>query len=570
MATAIVLRRRKNKPPAIPRGGLEPSIQSASSESADVRGRRTVALNVLLSSNDWKRRCVDRVEVLDEVGMRWTRSIEMRLPNLGDVLGVPSVLRELPIPLALHSKRVLTGFEMSDVSGQRLSMLTRYEDQPIVEDALILLAQEVVGRPLPTAARNAIMGIVRTSPEVASDHLRQLHSSIPDLLPKNDHDDEQQARRRAFLDKTLKDLISNFFLMTSVRYFPDSTVDVEYSFTDVLRRPDRSGLKRLVPTRSHSTASQSIKLHTGAAPSFHFELQAPDELDVRTSRRARHANSATCQGARALICEGRYLSFWIHDQEWDATEDLPFRLKLHRPGLVSLTASISTATTLGMTGALLARVVADVRPASDVAAPVVVAVPALFRACGGSPSGSVPVLGTEHPNYGAASAILVIITGAILMVTLGAIPDGRSRCHSGERSQQGARREAAVEAHGLPTSRSTSRGDPNALDSDAGRCRAGRPSVAAHQGDRRSRASELPPVSARCARPIVGRGVTVKFGVSFAGMNRLGLRFSVLHHVRLRDTSATVGALRADGRCAGYLASQAIRTLELDFHPKRD
>lgn len=334
----------------------------------DLSLRQSSALFALyVEDRVWLRRRTDVVEILDEAALRWTRTLELVIPDVNQLAGASLDLALLPVPLALHSKDVLTGFRMVDESGKRLSMLTRREDQPLIQGMLRLMAQGVHGDMLPDKANQLLNAIVASPPNQAHSYLAELEATLPTLLVDAEGDSDALRRKRGVLRALITDLVNWFMLTTWLPYRPYTPVLIEYTFVD-------SG--RLVGQRREA----DLQLDVGAAKSFHFELVAPDELDLRMPSTGLAHGAPAHEQPPVVTCEGRYLTVWAGDAPRGKPYTVKFEMRLHRPGLAETATWISISATAALAVAVFARFLFDIHPASDVAAPVLVALPAALVA----------------------------------------------------------------------------------------------------------------------------------------------------------------------------------------------
>jgi hypothetical protein len=250
-------------------------------------------------------------------------------------------------------------------------MLSRCEDQPLVQGMLRLMAEEVFGGSLPDKAAQHLYAVVASPPERAREHLSALKTTLPRLLDDDPGDGKLLRRKRSVLRVLISELVDWFVLITMLPNCPGEHMLIEYTFID-------SG-------KLGGAHAGQLDLDVGSASSFHFELVAPDELDIRSSEATPGAEMAPATAAvggpmASITCEGRYLSLWIHDQPRGESRPVRFELRLHRPGLAHTALLVSALTTLVMVCAALFRFWLQVHPASDVAAPVLVALPAALVA----------------------------------------------------------------------------------------------------------------------------------------------------------------------------------------------
>jgi len=314
-------------------------------------------------SHKWIRRRTDVAEILDEVAVRWTRTLELTLPDVDARAGAKLELSTVPVPLALHSKQVLTGFRMLDGTGRRLSMLTRHEDQPLIKGVLRLMAQLVNGGVLPDRVIQLLDAIVTSAPREALQLTADIGDELPSLLEDSPEDSEPLINNRDVLRSSIGEVVDNFILSAWLPNKPDQQFLIEYSWVEAGR------LKQERAT--------SLDLDVGAAGSFHFELLAPDELDLTCISADFSLRGRPIQvSSHDFACRGRQLTLWVGDAPRGAICKVRFSVRLHRPGLAEIATIISIISAATLSAAVIARFVLGFHPAPDVAAPVLVALPA--------------------------------------------------------------------------------------------------------------------------------------------------------------------------------------------------
>ncbi len=385
--------------------GLTGQVEPQGGADGEIRIRASALLALYMKPSLWVRRRTDRFEALDDVARRWTRTLEIRLPPLSALLpiGIAEHVEAdwlVPIPIALHKKAVLNDFRMHDGQGKRLSMLPTSEDQPLIQTMLTMGIESVSGTSVTPLVHADIGQLVGADIEAAKAAARRL-APVVGTRPRS----ETARIVQQILITLIGDLQTNFILMAELpRSLRDRPTLVEYSFIDErvdTGTPTLAGevppfaieTRELYPSSSSSTASSvpraqvtSMRLDVGAAPSFHLEFVAAEELDVQClSVCARHEGEATWRVVPGVqhADVGRFSSIHLAGHPRGEELRVEFRERLHRPGLRALAVGVSLSVSIGMAVSAFARVRFDVHPATSVAAPVLVALPgalALFLA----------------------------------------------------------------------------------------------------------------------------------------------------------------------------------------------
>jgi hypothetical protein len=337
----------------------------AADEEARLLERSALLLDLYTRPGTWLKRRIDSAELIDEVGLRWTRTIEFALPPFSGVILGRATPATIPIPLAIHRKDVLVDLKIISSPDCPAWILTHREDQPIVIGMLSLMAEAILGSPPDDETGGFLENLVREWDSGRSRASLVALRRVPGLLEPSVQGESRQRRSvREVLAPITRDLVRNFLLLAEVPAVPGKHMQIQYQFTDFT---DFGSV-------GHGKYSQ-VEVDIGSLPSYHFEFVAPDELDIAEAT-AEIPGVSVSASAPLVHVAGRYLSVWSPVQPPGSRCEISFRLRLHRPGLDGVARWTSVGTTLLMILAIIGRVVMNVHPSSDVAAPVVVAVPA--------------------------------------------------------------------------------------------------------------------------------------------------------------------------------------------------
>lgn len=229
-----------------------------------------------LTVNEWIRRRVETAEFLGPSSFRRRVSVDLVLPDLDS--------ERILLPLALLSKRPLISLDVTNESQSAVPVCTRREngdaawamlavtamieiaetnneaDWPELDDALLGELREIVFAP----QQEADALIDRFRQNKSSDHRRLLTESAQFM-------------------GTAESLARHFLLLTPWTVDPNVRRILKFAYTEPLERVG-GHRERFFETMGWCPARFEFAVPAvGEAESFHFELCAPEELDVARS-----------------------------------------------------------------------------------------------------------------------------------------------------------------------------------------------------------------------------------------------------------------------------------------------
>lgn len=120
---------------------------SAAEDSSDGYAKYGKLFRKLLNDSSWLARRVERVDLLDSDGSRHFVSLDINVKELekkcaesGIDLGEDYL--ELPIPLGLVEKSLYLDFDVRDIDGRSLSLLTSDENSELAKSVIVATARE--------------------------------------------------------------------------------------------------------------------------------------------------------------------------------------------------------------------------------------------------------------------------------------------------------------------------------------------------------------------------------------------------------------------------------------------
>jgi hypothetical protein len=256
------------------------------------RDKRTVGLmtaRLLLLWNRWVHRRVDRVEFIDEDAVRRTLSIDFTLPHwFHDARQTPDARagRQL-VPLLFLHKGVLVNFSLTTERGASLPLLNHSQNAQVAEATLVALAGAVLDGPVPQQIGCDIHDLVRQRPDEADEtYVRLLNRNVPDPAAAA----RAQLGAHPVFASTAQAFIDNFLALCvlDIRRHQRRIVHLalEHSMFESPREGRRSRARQLQTLafgRSRVTAFDVPAI--GHTDSYHFEVEAPDDLQVSARER---------------------------------------------------------------------------------------------------------------------------------------------------------------------------------------------------------------------------------------------------------------------------------------------
>lgn len=235
---------------------------------------------LILEPQQWIHRRVEQVSYVDQETVRRHITVDFDVPSLG-----PSEEGTFYVPLAQLAKRKLVNFDLRDAHGAALAMLTAEQNEHLSASLLLALANlddrglidSIVERyiPLLVKARSEEEG------RLAWDRIFQKGTAVGDHL-----------RERPGFEATADNLRRNFVL-----YLPVSAQEtggrriVKMAFD--ASRP-KLGPKGLAARLGWRAFGDSFKVPmAGYCSSYHFELEAPPQMEITSGRFRGTRNGAT-------------------------------------------------------------------------------------------------------------------------------------------------------------------------------------------------------------------------------------------------------------------------------------
>lgn len=232
------------------------------------------ALNLcvlVLEPETWIHRRVEQVSYLDHNTVRRRITVDFDVPKL-DSNGEEAQY----VPIAQFAKHKLVNFDMRDASGTALTMLTAEQNGHLSTALLMALARLHGDEQIDNTTEEYIHALVRATTEderkIAWEHIFQPDTAAGQYL----------SQRPGFV-AVATDLRTNFIL-----YLPVSPKDagtrkiVKIGFDAPRPAVDRTGLLVRLGWRD---AEDSFRVPlAGYCSSYHFELEAPSEMEVTNGR----------------------------------------------------------------------------------------------------------------------------------------------------------------------------------------------------------------------------------------------------------------------------------------------
>ena len=371
----------------------------------------------------WIERRTDRISLVDENRILRDIKLEFTLEEVPSPHAA-TTLAQIPVPLMLRSKDVMSGVEVVDEEGRSLSVLTMSRDRAIVSLLLTTLAGALLSQ--------------ATNEQLSKEARAALHDIVGDVA---------DARRAlAFLEQNeqgkvllsfplvaslIRDLVSNFLLIVLV----DNKIGVQRTirvrFDEWLSRGPRD-------RHRHTTMADSaigsgvaddfaMALPISAARSFHAEVFAPPSLRFRDAPVSWYfaADGQSGRPRHHSQNHGQQWVIWASGSSAGSVAAVPVDLRC-APGDVTRTAvRITSATAAMFVVPLFATVVLGLHHNGDSAA-VLVAVPAIYGLVAVRPPGDHPLTAKRinGPRWTILLAGSIAFAGSgTLAATFPAAPD---------------------------------------------------------------------------------------------------------------------------------------------------
>jgi hypothetical protein len=232
----------------------------------------------LLNEPDWVHRHVETVEVVDELIVRRQVTIDLSLPwqphakvaHLGD-----SAVYFMPI-LPLRKIPAARTIDMRDEAGDALPLLTRTENAAISAEAMVCAARTMAGQSLPRPLERRLHRIAADDPSAArrawEDPLN-LSAGVRDRI-------RSSGNYRRFL-RVVHSAVGSSLLWVGLEGRPGQRRVLKLTYEEEVGL-ETGWLGRMAMVLGWTGVKLRLELpHTRDASSYHFQLAAPEQLDVR-------------------------------------------------------------------------------------------------------------------------------------------------------------------------------------------------------------------------------------------------------------------------------------------------
>lgn len=246
--------------------------------------RALVLHGLLLSQQDWVHRRVESFELLDDAVVSRQVSVDFTVPrHLADVsvsLDAPEVSGVVDfVPLTMLRKQALRNFDLRDQAGDPVPLLTRPENARLTGDALVLIAERILGSAqVDGDLRAAFRGLAQDkTPEAQATFDAWTRASEDPASPEHE-------RWAALLgDDGFRDLaaslVSRYALVAHLPWQPGQRRVLKFAYEQSYDRQALSRRQRW--TRSLGWTPEVFVVGAPAANAssgYHLEIAAPDDL----------------------------------------------------------------------------------------------------------------------------------------------------------------------------------------------------------------------------------------------------------------------------------------------------
>jgi hypothetical protein len=228
--------------------------------------------------SDWIHRRVDRVEFMSDSLYRHYVSVDFDVQDAAVVksgTAAPKANSRLLVPLGLMAKRPLTGFDLRDESGTSRPLLTSRETGEAAYQALLHLSTIIVGPTLSGSTQALLRQVASQPPEKARNALGTWFPAAHHTLPHRS--EAAQLMADPAFKLVINELVDNFVALTPVKLDAPRQL-VKYSYVSELPWDKPRLADRVFGT---SARFAFPVLAAGSGYSYHFEVVAPEGLDLR-------------------------------------------------------------------------------------------------------------------------------------------------------------------------------------------------------------------------------------------------------------------------------------------------
>lgn len=279
----------------------------------------TMTAVLMLRWNEWVHRKVETVTFVDEDAARRSVGIDFTLPFwIHQARGTPqnATKRQL-VPLALLRKGTLANFDLRDEANSSLPLLTTAQNRQVAEASLVALANATLQ-----------LDVVADAPSIQCDirHLveaparKEGNRALAELFAKRDR--HEALRQRLRDDHTFRrvagPLATHFVALTMVDIARHQRRVFHYGYEESLF--DNPLRQRSVGIALGEPRVLWMMIpRVGDAESYHFEVEAPDGMQVNTHQGVLSTEpSATSQSFRRTSKQGTFQRSHVHFSEAEA------------------------------------------------------------------------------------------------------------------------------------------------------------------------------------------------------------------------------------------------------------
>jgi hypothetical protein len=256
-----------------PEAGFDAPVSFSDSQ---LRQLGVVTFWYLLRGASWVHRRVESVVFHDESTIRRRVSVDFTLPR--GIPAIPGLGQPVHyVPLTLLRKRTLVSFDLRDESGATLPMLTAAQNGAIAAAALIAIAEEVNGDTLPDAVATQLRAVATGSETSGT---QAFYSLLEGGGPN------AAARLRIMEEPRLlalaQDLATNFIVIAPLGDSAGKRRIIKFSYDEPVAA---HGLTSAIAIQAPWQATRYVfrTPSAGDALSYHFEVEAPGDLEISTA-----------------------------------------------------------------------------------------------------------------------------------------------------------------------------------------------------------------------------------------------------------------------------------------------
>ncbi len=230
-----------------------------------------------LAGNGWVRRRVETVDFLGAGSLRRSVSVDFEIPETDFVTHGP-----LPVPLALLERRPLVDFDVVDEAGSALPVCTRAENRFAAWSMLAAVAAAEIADADGKGRGLSIEPLYEDLRTIAFGDSKVALQVLEGLAESGDELNRTLAES-SFFDAVARTLATVFLLLVPIEGSPGQRRVVKFRYTLGLARRG-SGPERFFQAMGWMPARFAFYVpEVGESESYHFELAAPQDLEVSRS-----------------------------------------------------------------------------------------------------------------------------------------------------------------------------------------------------------------------------------------------------------------------------------------------